>query len=138
MSGYEIRIQKELNSERNAIKRIEPYFFELKDELKIKDELFYNMLIAVTEAVNNAIIHGNKCNPQKIVNIQIEVVNREITVMISDEGNGFDPNSVADPREPENLLKANGRGVFLIKELTENYHFDIDKLGTKVTMNFKV
>jgi serine/threonine-protein kinase RsbW len=117
---------------------VEPYFFELKDELKIKDELFYNMLIAVTEAVNNAIIHGNKCNPQKIVNIQIEVINRDITVIISDEGSGFDPNNVADPREPENLLKANGRGVFLIKELTENYQFDITQFGTTVKMNFHV
>jgi serine/threonine-protein kinase RsbW len=138
MSGYEIRIQKELNSERNAIKMVEPYFFELKDELKIKDELFYNMLIAVTEAVNNAIIHGNQCNPQKIVNIQIEVINRDITVIISDEGSGFDPDKVADPREPENLLKANGRGVFLIKELAENYQFDITQFGTTVKMNFHV
>jgi serine/threonine-protein kinase RsbW len=97
---------------------------------------YYNVLIAVTEAVNNAIIHGNKLNPQKKVTITLIVSQNDITVEVLDQGDGFDPENVADPREAENLLKENGRGVFLIKQLTTTSEISSGIGGTKVKMTF--
>jgi len=96
------------------------------------------MLIAVTEAVNNAIIHGNKCNPQKEVIISIEGKTEEIIITIKDHGGGFDPSMVADPRQPENLLKEHGRGIFLMKEISDQLSFRSNKSGTIVILNFKI
>jgi serine/threonine-protein kinase RsbW len=138
MANKKYRIEKEIISEKNAFRAIEPYFFDLKEELDIRDDLFYNMLIAVTEAVNNAVYHGNKCCKDKKLKLLLEVDERIVTVSVSDEGIGFDPQTLADPREPENLLKVNGRGVFLIKELADSVDFQISEEGTTVVMKFEV
>ena len=138
MGDFEIKMNRELASEKNAIKKLEPMFFELKEELKIPDNIFYNMLIAITEAVNNAIFHGNKCDINKKISISIDVVDRLIQISIADEGQGFDHENVADPRTPENILKENGRGVFLIKNLAETFDFKVDQKGTTVIMTFHV
>ncbi|MFH1051647.1 MAG: ATP-binding protein [bacterium] len=138
MSEYQLRIHRELDTEKNAVKKIEPYLFELKESLGIKDETFYNLLIAVSEAVNNAVFHGNECNPDKKVIVLIQVNNRDIEVSVSDEGKGFDLSKLEDPREPENLLKASGRGVFLINELSHKTNYKIDSSGVTVQMIFHV
>jgi serine/threonine-protein kinase RsbW len=57
---------------------------------------------------------------------------------VQDEGSGFDPDMVADPREPENLLKASGRGIFIIKSLIEQVSFENNEIGTKVSMKFTI
>ncbi len=138
MSEFQLRIQKELITDKNAVRKIEPYLFELKETLKIRDDLFYNMLIAVSEAVNNAVFHGNESDPGKKINIIINVENRNIEITVSDEGKGFDLSKIEDPREPENLLKASGRGVFLINELSDNARYKINKTGVTVKMSFHV
>ena len=133
-----IKLSKTLKSERKAIKEIEPLMFDLRKKIHMRDDKFYNMLIAVTEAVNNAIIHGNKCNPQKEVIISIEGKTEEIIITIKDHGGGFDPSMVADPRQPENLLKEHGRGIFLMKEISDQLSFRSNKSGTIVILNFKI
>ena len=99
---------------------------------------YYNILIAVTEAFNNAIIHGNKCNNDKKVGFDIIADEESIQIVIKDEGKGFNPDNLADPREPENLMKDSGRGVFLIKELSDECDFMHTSTGTSVKMVFKV
>lgn len=131
-----LNINKILKSERKAIKDIEPLMFEIRRSVKINDQKFYNMLIAVTEAVNNAIVHGNRCDPEKKVSIIVQGFKEYVMITIEDEGNGFDPDSVADPRAPENLMKEHGRGVFLIKQLSEFSEFTPTVKGTKITMKF--
>jgi len=136
MSEFYFSKKIKLKSEKGCVKKIEPLLFEVKDKLNIKDEKFYNMLIAVSEAVNNAIIHGNKCSVDKFVIVNIEVKNKEILIEVQDEGAGFNPDLIEDPRKPENLLKINGRGVFLIKELATSYKFIKTSKGTIVKMRF--
>jgi serine/threonine-protein kinase RsbW len=136
MKNALVNIETVVPSQRNSIQLIEPFIFELKDRFEIDDEKFYNILIAITEAVNNAIMHGNKYSPDKIVKFYLQANNQEIEVIVIDEGNGFDPESIADPREPENLFRAHGRGVFLIRELTSSYHYTDN--GRKVTMYFSL
>ncbi|MGB0368398.1 MAG: ATP-binding protein [Flavobacteriales bacterium] len=101
------------------------------------DEDFYgNILIAVTEAVNNAINHGNRQNPEK--KVQLDFVERadRLSFSVQDEGEGFDHNALPDPTDPENLEKISGRGVFLMKHLADEVEFSEN--GTRVEMIFKV
>ena len=111
---------------------------DVKKEFDIKDDVFYNVMIAVTEAVNNAIIHGNKMKPEKKVNFELKTKGRTIIIIIKDEGEGFDPDNIDDCLKPENLMKDGGRGVFLIKELMDDVDFKTTEKGTTLTMKFNV
>jgi serine/threonine-protein kinase RsbW len=94
------------------------------DIFSIGEEKFGNIIISVTEAVNNAIVHGNKNNPTKSFDISFRSSPTDITFVVKDEGSGFDPASLPDPTAPENIEKDNGRGVFLMKKLADKVDFE--------------
>lgn len=104
-------------------------------DLNISEDLFGNILISVTEGVNNAIVHGNGGDASR--SVEVAVLNNEswICFKIKDQGAGFDPEAIPDPTAPENLLKENGRGVFLMKSLSDNLIFE--EGGSVVTICFK-
>lgn len=128
----------ELVSQKSSISEVEPLLKTLQEYVGMKEDTYHNMLIAITEAVNNALIHGNKLDTAKKVIMQINVLPEEIEFIIDDEGGGFDPDLVPDPRHPENLLKDNGRGVFLIRNLAFKSHYESTDNGTKVKIYFKI
>lgn len=128
----------ELVSQKSSISEVEPLLKNLQELTGMKEDTYHNMLIAITEAVNNALIHGNKLDISKKVIMQINVLPEEIEFIIDDEGNGFDPDLVPDPRHPENLLKDNGRGVFLIRNLAFKSQYETTEKGTKVKIYFKI
>jgi serine/threonine-protein kinase RsbW len=86
--------------------------------------------------VNNAIIHGNKQNPQKKFSLSFNSAEDKITFSISDQGEGFDFTNLPDPTEPENIEKPNGRGIFLMKNLADKVEFE--ESGRKVNLSFKI
>lgn len=128
--------EKSIISERNSIVEIEPIIYRLRDKVQINNEKFFNMLIAVTEAVNNAIVHGNQCDKNKTVFFSIKSSLKKAVITVKDQGKGFDPNAVPDPREDENLFKESGRGIFLIKELSDGYSYKITPNGTQAELIF--
>jgi serine/threonine-protein kinase RsbW len=85
-----------------------------------------DVAISVTEAVTNAVIHGNKNDLQKRVTITLEIKKPDITVWVKDQGNGFDPGSVPSPVENNNVLKKVGRGIFILKSLMDEVNFTIE------------
>lgn len=93
-----------------------------------------SLAIAVTEIGNNAIVHGNKKNPKKKVFVDITVNGHEVRVSIRDQGSGFDPDSLSNPLDPENLLRESGRGVFIVRSLMDEVLYNISKRGTEVTI----
>ena len=105
------------------IRHIETYVKELAQEHNISDELYPNILISLTEAVNNAIIHGNNNDGTKFVDICFDKKEKTFAFQVSDQGSGFNPNKVPDPTLPENLECCGGRGVFLIKQLSDRVKF---------------
>jgi serine/threonine-protein kinase RsbW len=125
-----------LKSEKSSITLVEPILEELRVSLGIKDENFYNVMIAVTEAVNNAINHGNKLHPEKTVHFLVEADDETIFVLVEDQGNGFNPTEVADCLDPENLLKSSGRGVFIIRELMDRVNINSSIKGTTLEMYY--
>lgn len=136
MSRQLFKIKKNFASEKKSISEVEPMLDEIKNKIHIPDEFFYNVLVAVTEAVNNAIIHGNRLNPGKKVKCIAEAYNSSLTFTVIDEGDGFAPEKIADPRTPENLLKDNGRGIFLIRSLSTDVSIKSSSKGTKISMVF--
>lgn len=89
-----------------------------------KKSLDINIRLAITEAVLNAMEHGNKWNREKEVIVEVEITHSKIEIKVKDEGEGFDHNSIADPTLPENLLKTRGRGIFLIKSIMDEVRFN--------------
>ena len=93
-----------------------------------------DIMIAVNEAVKNAILHGNRCDESKQVIITCNCSPAVFRIHICDCGRGFDPDTLPDPRNPDNLLKENGRGILMIKALMDEVEFDITENGTSVTL----
>ena len=93
-----------------------------------------DILIAVNEVVKNAILHGNKCDASKMVGITCSYSALEFRIQISDAGIGFDPQTVPDPLDPENLLKESGRGILILRTLMDEVAFHSSEDGTTVTL----
>jgi serine/threonine-protein kinase RsbW len=116
------------------IRIVESFIDTSRDELQITDDLYGNILIALTEAVNNAIQHGNRNDKEKLVRLTCCAGKEELYFTIEDQGSGFDFNDLPDPTSGENLLKPEGRGIFLMKELSDVLRYD--NQGKKVEMIF--
>ncbi len=111
-------------------------FIEKKlKKLKVKKDQIADIAISVSEAVTNAVVHGNKNDINKKVKISIKVSPSEVEITVEDEGGGFDPSGVASCLENENLLKHAGRGILILKSLMDKveYFCEPDQ-GTKVKM----
>lgn len=126
-----------LSSSTDAISQIESVVDEIKSELDVKADVYGNMMVAVTEAVNNGILHGNGGDETKKVYVDFEVKNQfRLSVKVKDEGPGFDPDSLSDPTAPENLENIGGRGVFLMQHLSDEISFSDE--GRIVEMIFNI
>ncbi len=93
-----------------------------------------SLSIAITEVVANAIIHGNKKDIKKQVNLEFRISKSKLFISIEDEGRGFDPHGIADPLAPENLYKDSGRGVFIVRTLMDDVQYYFGERGTRVEM----
>lgn len=96
------------------------------------DRLRLNLRVSLTEALANAILYGNAHDPSKRVRVDARVAADEVVVRVTDEGHGFDPDSVPDPTLPDNLTRAGGRGLFLIRNLMDSVEFN--PAGNAITM----
>ncbi len=115
---------------------VENFIDEVAVELSIVSDLYGNVLISTIEAVTNAIIHGNDNDPDKSVKINVEKIDKTLNVTVADEGPGFNVDIVPDPTKPDYIEQPNGRGIFLMKNLTDDLKFD--KNGAVVTLIFNI
>lgn len=126
----------ELPSIPESISAVERMIDDIRNKYNVSEDMFGNMLVAITEAVTNAIYHGNDSDPSKMVSISCTHSPGAIVFTIADEGTGFDYYNLPDPTAPENLEKECGRGIFLMKHLTDQLIFSEN--GRVVEMNFKI
>ncbi len=136
MSVEHITKQISLKSQPANIVLIEPFIEEVRTKLEIADEVYGNILVCITEAVNNAILHGNKSDSNKEVTISIKKESNKLTCLIKDQGCGFDFSNIPDPTAPENIENMGGRGIFLMKHLSDLVVFSND--GSKVEIQFRL
>jgi serine/threonine-protein kinase RsbW len=126
----------QLPSQTDSIAQLEALIEEIADKYHVADDTFANMMTCLSEAVNNAILHGNKLDADKKVIVNAEVDSRRIVWTVTDEGEGFDPNFIPDPTAPENLESLTGRGVFIIKQLADQCIFN--SRGNEIELHFKI
>ena len=127
-----------VQSSPKSLVKIEEFIDTTCNNYNVGPDVFGNILIAVTEAVNNAIYHGNQSDSSKEVQIHhiFDSSLKKLSFVIVDEGNGFDYNNLPDPTAPENLALIGGRGVFLMKQLADWVIFNDS--GNSVELQFKL
>ena len=128
----------EIESDPNNLITVEEFVNYFAKDLGVSDERMNGLLLSVTEATTNAIIHGNKCNLDKKVYINVFVEEGNIIIKVKDEGDGFDPGSVPDPTEPQNLLKDSGRGVYLMKVYMDDLKYNATPEGMETVLVLKL
>lgn len=126
----------QLPSKVESITQLEALIEEVADKYQVSEDTFANMMTCLNEAVMNAIMHGNKLDPDKTVFINVEIDGKRIVWTITDEGEGFDYNNLADPTAPERLEELTGRGVFILKHLADQCVFNTS--GNEVELHFKI
>jgi len=119
-------IQIQIPSLPENIRIVESFIDNAKEKYQLNDDIYGNIMIAVTESVNNAIIHGNQSDTKKNVHLRLSLEKSLIKFTIQDEGIGFDYESLPDPTLPENINKPGGRGIFLMKNLCDEVSFKED------------
>ncbi len=124
-----------IESRMSNLRVIENAIDEMTGAIGVNQDNYGKILVATLEAVNNAIVHGNKSISHKLVDVEIEFDENQIKITVTDEGEGFDPKKIPDPTMPENIEELSGRGVFLMTKLADSIEFN--EKGNSVTMNFK-
>ena len=130
--------QLELESDPNNLITVEEFVNYFAKDLGIDEEKMNGLMLSVTEATTNAIIHANKSDVNKKVLIDVYVKDGILTVVVKDEGRGFDPSKVPDPTAPENLLKDSGRGVYLMRVYMDELKYNITPTGTETILTMKI
>lgn len=118
------------------IRIVESFIDNAKEKFNLDDDIYGNIMVAVTESVNNAIRHGNKNDKKKNVHLSLSLNDNLIRFIIKDEGIGFDYHNLPDPTAPENIDKPSGRGIFLMKHLSDEVTFKNE--GSEVELCFYI
>lgn len=136
MVGSQTNRELEFVSIPENVNIVEAFVEVLRTDLNLSEELEANILVSLSESVNNAIVHGNKKDPSKKVKIQMNRAGNQLVFTVEDEGEGFDSSAVEDPTAPENLEKPSGRGIFLMRSLADKVEFEDG--GRKVNIAFNL
>ncbi len=118
----------------DTLAKVEQIIEEIRVEHSIPEEIYGNILVSISEAVNNAIKHGNKYSPEKDIDLSFDLNETEYIFSVIDQGEGFDFNNIPDPTHPDNIDKLDGRGIFIIQNLADKIEFDME--GRVVTITF--
>jgi serine/threonine-protein kinase RsbW len=127
--------QLTIESDIANLTKVENAIDSLTNEIGISKDSYGKIMVAVMEAVNNAIIHGNKADLKKRVEIEFRSERGNLNVSVTDEGKGFKPGEVPDPTRPENIEEISGRGIFLMSKLADEIEFN--RKGNNVILKFK-
>lgn len=137
ISIYEMVLQSTLTE----VRRVEEMIKKIAEEYSFSETFIYDLMLIVTEATNNAVIHGNKLDESKTAYLKCEIDKKKgrdvLFIEVHDEGTGFNPEALPDPLAEENLMKPSGRGVFLMKQFA-NVQYQFSKKGTIVRMSIDV
>ncbi len=124
----------EIESNPNNLITVEEFVNYFAKDIGIPEDRMNGLMLSVTEATTNAIIHANKCDEDKLVRIEVKVEDGKVIIAVKDEGVGFDPLKIPDPTAPENLLKDSGRGVYLMRFYMDDLKYNITPTGTETIL----
>jgi serine/threonine-protein kinase RsbW len=125
-----------LNSTYEELDKLEGFLNDLQSDLKFDDEFYARLMLTVSEAATNGVVHGNELDASKKVTLNAEYTGNTLKITTQDEGEGFEPDDVADPLAEENLLKTSGRGVFLMGEYADKVEHQDE--GRRLVLEFEL
>jgi serine/threonine-protein kinase RsbW len=128
------RANMTLPSELSSVERVEETAEKFAQRAGFDEDTVSHIAMVAREAAVNAVIHGNKYDKNKQVGANFELTDDALTIQISDQGEGLDPDNCPDPLAPENLMRTSGRGIFLMRALMDEVHFRQLTPGTQITM----
>jgi serine/threonine-protein kinase RsbW len=123
-----------LSSTMESVGEVEAAAEKLAAEAGLDEDECFRVTMAVREAAVNAVLHGNEYDPSKQISASFENTGSSLIFTIADQGKGVDPETLPDPRAPENLLRGTGRGIFLIRSFMDEVHFRHLQPGTELTL----
>ncbi len=126
--------RKEFPSDPDMLPQIDSFILDIAKDLNLSKEKLNGLSLSAAEAASNAILHGNKCDRDKKLVIDIIVNQNQIIVKFKDQGSGFDLSHVPDPTETENILKESGRGIHIMKSYLDDLKFNFTPNGTEVSL----
>lgn len=126
--------QKIVKSDPNLIPEVNEFIFDILKSVLTDKEILGNMNLAVSEALSNAMVHGNKLDQNRNVIVTLNIDEHNIELSIKDSGKGFDPNSIPDPTIPENILKDSGRGLHIMRSFIEDVTYNFSEEGTELIL----
>ncbi len=134
MASQQLVYHLTLPSVPKSIAKVEGFLKKINRSQHLDEIQFHKVMVSLTEAVNNAIVHGNKSNPLKKVLVTCEVLPGWLLFMVNDQGKGFKPETVGNPLKKENLMLESGRGIFLMRTLMDKVEFDGNRTGMQVRL----
>jgi serine/threonine-protein kinase RsbW len=117
-----------------SVGEVEALAEKLAGQAGLDEDEVFRVTMAVREATVNAVLHGNEYDPSKQITVSYENNGKALIFVIRDQGRGVDPATLPDPRDPENLLRGTGRGIFLIRSFMDEVHFRQLHPGTELTL----
>lgn len=130
-------LSTEIISTKKNYALIESLLFKANEEFCCMEDRFRNILIAVSELVMNAIVHGNKGEESKKVRVTVEYDKDIMRIKILDEGGGFDFDKSGKPKLPDDLMKESGRGLYIVKSLIDEVEFKDTGQGTEIILTMR-
>lgn len=126
-----------LVSQVGELRQLDGFLRSIPDCASLPPETYHNVLLVLTEAVSNAMAHGNQYHPERPVTVQATIAGREVRMMVTDCGAGFDPTALPDPLHPDRLLQEGGRGVFLMRHMADEVTFELTPQGMTVHLTVR-
>lgn len=130
-------VRLEIASRFEMLDMVQTVLAQVAAMLGFDEDAVHYMSVAVRESVVNAIKHGNRRDESKRVGVEFTIHPKALEVEVRDEGNGFDPTLVGNPVAPENLLKADGRGIFFMKSFMDEVSYAFPRGGGTVVKMVK-
>jgi serine/threonine-protein kinase RsbW len=129
----DLKLSVTLSADRDAVDQVVRSIMNVVREMKCAPGREDDIELALTEALANAVIHGAKSDPSKVIECDVACdEQRGILIIVRDPGSGFDPAKISDPRQGENIYSDHGRGIYLINQLMDEVQFH--KNGTEIHM----
>ncbi len=130
--------EKEIPSDPELLPELEEFIVHLAKESNLREDKLNNLALSFSEAASNSVVHGNKLDKNKKVKITVKVDNTTFSIIIKDEGNGFNLDSVPDPTRPENILKDSGRGIHIMRSFLDKLYYNFTPTGTETILEISL
>jgi serine/threonine-protein kinase RsbW len=130
--------EKEIPSDPDLLPELEDFIVDLAAKSNLREDKLNSLALSFSEAASNSVVHGNKLDRNKKVKITVRIDKKKMVIVIKDEGNGFDINTVPDPTKPENILKDSGRGIHIMRSFLDKLYYNFTPTGTETILEISL